>query len=86
MSNKILVKEAGLKDFFRSFFSAKSKGKEGEWLQSLRKADTKLADIWVNYDKSLSKSMFQQKRDLESLGIDASHVDTIIKKYGLKEI
>jgi hypothetical protein len=84
--SKILVKESGLRNFFRSFFSAKSKGKEGEWLQSLRKADSKLADLWTNYDDALSKSMWQQKRDLEKLGIDASHVDAMIKKYGLKEV
>ena len=30
--------------------------------------------------------MWNQKRNLEKLGIDASHVDAIIKKYGLKEV
>jgi hypothetical protein len=31
-----------------------------------------------------AKRWMQQKKDLESLGIDASHVDKYIKKYGIK--
>jgi hypothetical protein len=86
MRKKILVKEAGLIDFFKSFFRAKAKGNESEWLQRLRKANPELADVWVDYDDKLSKQMWNQKRNLEKLGIDASHVDAIIKKYGLKEV
>lgn len=63
MSKKILVKEAGLVDFFKSFFAAKSKGKESEWLQRLRKADPKLADVWKGYDDALSRSMWNQKEN-----------------------
>ena len=64
----------------------KAEGNESEWLGRLRKANSKLADIWVDYDDKLSKSMWQQKRSLEKLGLDASHVDAMIKKYGLKEV
>jgi len=86
MRKKILVKEAGIIDFFKSFFSAKSKGTESDWLKRLRKANPELADVWADYDDSLSKSMYRQKRTLEDLGLDASHIDTIIKKYGLKDV
>ena len=86
MRKKILVKEAGIMDFFKSFFRAKSKGNESEWLKRLRKANPDLADVWTNYDDKLSKSMWQQKRDPENLGLDASHIDAMIKKYGLKEV
>jgi hypothetical protein len=86
MRKKILVREAGLMDFFKSFFRAKSKGNESEWLQRLRKANPDLADVWVDYDNKLSKNMYTQKRALEKLGLDASHVDAIIKQYGLKEV
>ena len=84
MRKKILVKEVGLVDFFKSFFQAKADGRESQWLQKLRKADPDLADIWSDYDDKLSKSMQQQKRDLQSLGLDTSHIDAMIKKYGLK--
>lgn len=84
MSKRILVKEAGLMKFFKSFFQAKADNKESEWISKLRKADPDLADIWSDYDKALTRNMINQKRNLEKLGIDASHVDTIIKKYGLK--
>jgi hypothetical protein len=86
MPKKILVREAGLIDFFKSFFNAKANGRESEWLQRLRKADPDLADTWSDFDDSVSKSMYQQKRDLQSLGLDTSHIDKIIKKYGLKNV
>lgn len=86
MSKRILVKEAGIADFFKSFFKAKSQGNESEWLGRLRKADPKLADVWIDYDDKVSKSMWQQKHSLEKLGLDPSKIDAIIKKYGLKEV
>ena len=58
MRKKILVREAGLVDFFKSFFQAKADGKESQWLQRLRKADPDLADIWKDYDDKLSTSGF----------------------------
>jgi hypothetical protein len=86
MRKKILVKEAGLVDFFKSFFQAKADGRESQWLQRLRKADSGLADVWSDFDDKVSKSMYQQKRDLQSMGLDTSHIDKIIKQYGLKNV
>lgn len=86
MRKKILVKESGLMDFFKSFFQAKVDGRESQWLQRLRKADPDLADVWSDFDDKVSKSMYQQKRDLQSMGLDTSHIDKIIKQYGLKNI
>jgi hypothetical protein len=83
MSKRILVKEAGIADFFKSFFKAKANNKESEWLTRLRKADPKLADVWSDYDKALTRNMSNQKRNLEKLGLNSSGVDAIIKKYGL---
>lgn len=84
MRKKILVKESGLLDFFKSFFQAKASGNESEWLKRLRKADPDLADVWSDYDDKLSKSMQQQKVMLQKYGLDTSKVDGMIKKYGLK--
>jgi hypothetical protein len=86
MRKKILVKEAGLVDFFKSFFQAKADGRESQWLQRLRKADPDLADTWSDFDDKVSKSMYQQKRDLQSMGLDTSHINKIIKQYGLKNV
>ena len=86
MRKKILVRESGLMDFFKSFFQAKVDGRESQWLQRLRKADPDLADVWSDFDDKVSKSMYQQKRDLQSMGLDTSHIDKIIKQYGLKNI
>ena len=53
MRKKILVRESGLMDFFKSFFQAKADGRESQWLQRLRKADPDLADVWSDYDDKL---------------------------------
>jgi hypothetical protein len=84
MSKRILVKEAGLMDFFKSFFQAKANGNESKWLQRLRKADPDLADVWAKYDKTLSNSMRVQKAAMDDLGLDSSHIDAFTKKYGIK--
>jgi len=84
MSKRILVKEAGLMDFFKSFFKAKADNKESQWLAKLRRADPKLADIWSDYDKALTRNIQVQKDAVRKLGLDSSEVDAIIKKYGLK--
>ena len=84
MRKKILVREAGLVDFFKSFFQAKADGKESQWLQRLRKADSGLADMWSDFDDKVSQSMWSQKKRLQARGLDSSHIDKIIKQYGLK--
>lgn len=84
MSKKILVKEAGIMNFFKSFFKAKADNKESEWIGKLRKADPELADVWSDYDKALTKNMVNQSNMLKRRGLDSSHIDSIIKKYGLK--
>jgi hypothetical protein len=84
MSKRILVKEAGLINFFKSFFKAKANGDESEWIQKLRKADPKLADIWSNYDRALSNDMKAQKAAMDRLGLDSDHIDDFVKQYGIK--
>jgi hypothetical protein len=84
MSKRILVKEAGLMNFFKSFFKAKADNKESEWLKRLKKADPKLGDIWSDYDKALTKSMQTQKDILKRRGLDTSDIDDYVKKYGIK--
>jgi hypothetical protein len=84
MSRRILVKEAGLMNFFKSFFKAKSVGNESEWIQQLRKVDSDLADIWSKYDKTLDTGARAQKASLEKLGLDTSHIDDFMKKYDIK--
>lgn len=84
MRKRILVKEAGLMNFFKSFFKAKADNKEDEWLRKLKKVDPELADIWSDYDESLSRSMQAQKAAMDRLGLDSSHIDAFVKKHGIK--
>ena len=48
MAKKIKITEAGISDFFKSFFRAKADGKEKAWLNSLNDKSPELADIWKN--------------------------------------
>lgn len=84
MARKILVKESGIMNFFKSFFKAKADNKESEWLQKLRKVDPELADVWTDYDKSLSNGIRVQKSVMNQIGVDSSYLDDFSKKYGIK--
>jgi len=84
MAKKIKITEAGITDFFKSFFRAKSAGKEKVWLNSLKDKSPELADIWKDYDESLSNSMRVQKAAMDKLGLDSSHIDAFAKDRGIK--
>jgi hypothetical protein len=84
MSKKIKITEAGLSDFFKSFFRAKSDGKESEWLFSLRSKSPELADIWKDYDDTLSKNTNFQKKLMQKYGADTRYLDDFSKKFGVK--
>ena len=51
MPKKILVRESSFIDFVKSFFKAKSQGKEAKYIQTIRKYDSALADTWAKFDK-----------------------------------
>lgn len=84
-SNKrILVKESGLMNFFRSFFKAKASGTESQWLQNVRKKDPRIADAFKDYDDELSKSISMRRAMLTKYGISTKGLDDFVKKYGIK--
>jgi hypothetical protein len=57
MSKKILVKESSFLDFLKSFFRAKSQGKEAKYIQTIRKYDPNLADKWSKFDSAANKHL-----------------------------
>jgi hypothetical protein len=59
--------------------------KESEWLQRLRMKNDKLADAWKDYDDALANSMATQYEVLKSMGLDTSHIEEYMKKYGIKK-
>ncbi len=84
MAKKIKITEAGIADFFKSFFRAKADGKEKAWLNSLNDKSPELADIWKNYDDAVTKGLRVQKAAMEKLGLDSSHIDAFAKGRGIK--
>ena len=83
MSKRILVKEAGFIDFIKSFFNAKSQGKENKYIQTIRDYDPDLADAWARWDRDANNALLIVKKHyLESGKLDkAKEIDDLIAKY-----
>lgn len=84
MPKKIKITESGLMGFFKSFFRAKSDGKESEWISALRAKSPELADIWKDYDDELSKTTAWNRQMMLKYGGDTKNLDDFQKKYGIK--
>jgi hypothetical protein len=82
MRKKMLVKEAGFIDFIKSFFGAKSKGKEREWISSLRKVNPDLADSWKRWDDSIDHSLKNMRKIYVDLNMSdkVAYIDDLIAK------
>ena len=76
MPKRILVKEAGLMDFIKSFFKAKSQGKEKKFIQTIRKYDDDLANSWEKWNNSADDLLNTVKKYYEKTG-DKKKVDQI---------
>jgi hypothetical protein len=83
MRKRILVKESSFLEFIKSFFKAKSQGKEDNFIQSIRKYDTKLADVWSKWnDESNKDLLFMKKYWLDKGDLaKAKEIQNIIDKY-----
>lgn len=80
---RILVKEAGLLDFFRSFFRAKSQGKEKEYISKMRKVSPELADAWSDWDSKADDLLITIKNNYLRMNMPdkAAKIDALIAKY-----
>lgn len=83
MRKKILVKEAGFMDFIRSFFKAKSQGKEKSYIASMRKVNPDLADAWAEWDQKNDDLLRVVKKNYLRMNMPkkAAEIDTIINMY-----
>jgi hypothetical protein len=84
MSKRILVKEAAFIDFLKSFFKAKSDGKETQWIDSVKNKNQKLGQVWQDYDTAIDKQWNTFHKILKSRGIDTKDTEEFMKKYGIK--
>ena len=78
---KFLVKEAGLVDFFKSFFNAKAKGKEASFIQQIRKQNPELGDVWSDWNDKMDTMLKNTKKDLQHYNLDTTEIDNVLKKY-----
>jgi hypothetical protein len=84
MPKKVKITEAGISDFFKSFFRAKADGKEKAWIDTLEKKNSELAAIWKDYDDVVARNTKRSIERLKSIGADTSELDAFAKKYNIK--
>lgn len=83
MPNRILVKEASLSKFLQSFFIAKAKGKDDEWVDKLNKLDPNIAKAWDTLNTTINTDISRQYKWLKSKGYDTSDLDDYIKSNNI---
>jgi hypothetical protein len=83
MSKKILVKEASLGKFLQSFFIAKAKGTDDEFINKLDKVSPKVAAMWDDLNNTIDADIVKQYRYLKSKGFDTSALDDYIKSNNI---
>jgi hypothetical protein len=83
MSKRILVKESSFFDFIKSFFKAKSQGKEEKFIQTIKNYDPELADVWAKWNAASDKHLMSMKKYWLDKGNlkKAQDIQNIIDKY-----
>jgi hypothetical protein len=81
MSKKILVKEGALTKFLQSFFIAKAKGKDDEFVDKLSKVSPEVGAMWNDLSKTIDNNTAKQYKWMKSKGYSTASLDDYIKKY-----
>jgi hypothetical protein len=83
MSKKILVKEGALTKFLQSFFIAKAKGKDDEFVTKLSKVSPEVGAMWDDLSKTIDNNTAKQYKWMKSKGYSTASLDDFIKKYNI---
>jgi len=83
MSKRILVKEASLSKFLQSFFIAKAKGKDDEFINKLSKVSPEVGAMWNDLSNTIDNNTAKQYKWLKSKGYSTADLDDYIKKYNI---
>jgi hypothetical protein len=83
MSKKILVKEGALSKFLQSFFIAKAKGKDDEFVTKLSKVSPEVGAMWNDLSKTIDNNTAKQYKWMKSKGYSTASLDDFIKKYNI---
>ena len=83
MSKRILVKESSFINFLKSFFKAKSDGKEDQWINSVKKQDANLGQVWQKYNDSVNRTWNTMYAVMKKRGIDTTDIENDMKNKGV---
>lgn len=83
MRKRLLVKEAGLVDFFKSFFAAKAAGKDDKFISGLEKADAELAASIEKLNNTLDANMIQLYHAYRKKGLKTDKIVAYLKQHGI---
>jgi hypothetical protein len=77
------INEGIIDKLFSLFLSAKSQGKESNWISRIRRTDPELADIWADVDAAMDRQLQTAKRGYERAGKPekAKEIDALIAHY-----
>jgi hypothetical protein len=80
MKKKLLIKESAFTRLLQSFFGAKAKGNENEWIGKLLEKDPEVAQAVDRLDKMLKKNATSLREKLKAKGIDTKEIDDLIQR------
>jgi hypothetical protein len=83
MSKKILVKESSIGKFLQSFFIAKAKGRDDEFIDKVSKISPEVGAMWNDLSKTIDNNTAKQYKWLKSKGYSTADLDDYIKKYNI---
>jgi hypothetical protein len=80
MKRKLLVKESSFIKLLQSFFLAKAKGQEKEWIGRVVDKDPDVAQAVDQLDKMMTKNAIRLRDKLKAKGLDTKEMDDLIQK------
>lgn len=84
MAKKLIITEAGLVQLFKTWFTAKTNGKEEYVYDKLVKQNPEIGKAWKELEQSI-KDGLQKRYDIyKKHGIDTSDLESLADKMGVK--
>ncbi len=79
----MIIRESKLMDLLKGFLNIKSKGKDAEFIQKIRKEDPEAADLWAKWNSDMDKTLMLAKNNFIKAGMTdkAKEIDDLMKKY-----
>ena len=82
--SKLLIEANIFQKLIDTFFKAKAKNKEDEFISKLKHADTEVGNAFDDLNQTMINNMVKLKKSLEKQGMDTTEVDNYLNTYANK--